>query len=534
MELKAVCTCENTVKNSENPAHTLKKGTVLYDNMQNARYLVGSVLGQGGFGITYIGFDFKLERKVVVKECFPLKAASRAASGKEVLLDCEAKEKVICQFVREGQMLARFRQENIVSVHDVVEQNNTAYLIIDFIEGITLRQYLDKMGKVSVYDALKIMQPIAKALIDVHTNKNHELATMIHRDIKPSNIMLSDKGAVLIDFGCSKYYREFTSNLTGILSINYSPLEMCTNDPLTPAVDVYAFCATIYRMITGVEVKGADARSYIELREKKESVTKPSELGIEIDTDIEKALIYGLALLPENRYKSMQELYKHLYASYEKKQIEDKYEKQMEFERIDEHLKLKVLYEDGGEVEYKAVVAFKFKDTQNEYVVYEDPMAPMDGEGNSELLVSLMREQEGGEVILEDVPDEEWERVQEVIMTLGKSDDKVAMENEPEEYQRKKMSVVGADGSVTEYEVVVAFEFKDTKQEYVIYRDPKEKKDSEGNTHVYATRIERDENGNPSTMGVTDEEFKRVLNVLQELSENKNGIVYDIDGVPII
>lgn len=110
---------------------------------------------------------------------------------------------------------------------------------------------------------------------------------------------------------------------------------------------------------------------------------------------------------------------------------------------------------------------------------------------------------------------------------------KSEFKNELENTKPKMMSVVNADGSITEYRVVIAFEFNDTKQEYVVYCDPKEYA-MEGDTEVYVTRIERDCNGKPSMLGVTDEEFKRVLKVLQELSENKNGIVYDIDGVPII
>ena len=231
-----------------NDEHQLPVGSIL-----SHRYYVGKALRQGGFGITYVGVDEKygLNKKIAIKEFFPSGIASRmsrysedvSVTGKDQAFFYD-KEKA--KFLKEAQILAKFSNvRNIVSVTDIVSEHNTIYIIMEFLEGMDLDEYLHIHGRMSFDEAFVLLKQIMLSLGRIHAEG------LIHRDISPSNIkILQDGTAVLLDFGAA---REFDSNdersMSIILKPGYAPPEQYGSRGQGKSTDVYALCATIYKMI---------------------------------------------------------------------------------------------------------------------------------------------------------------------------------------------------------------------------------------------------------------------------------------------
>ncbi len=235
--------------------------TELIDNSEDAlaveadiklcggKYELKKVLGKGGFGITYLGRHTGLDKPVAIKEYFPKDVFRRQENGTQVSYSNKAaSRKNIERFLREARTMANLKHEGIVSVTDVFEENGTAYYVMDYVEG----QSLEDRGRLSKTAALKYVHQVADALRYIH-EKN-----ILHMDIKPANIMVnSDDHAVLIDFGISKHYDEQgsieSSTVVGF-SAGYSPVEQMTPGGVSffsPATDIYALGATIYRIVSG-------------------------------------------------------------------------------------------------------------------------------------------------------------------------------------------------------------------------------------------------------------------------------------------
>ena len=188
---------ENT--NPEEAFH-LMPGSII-----GKRYVVGKVLGFGGFGVTYIGFDSLLEKKVAIKEYLPSEFATRVPSQTKVSIYAGEKTEQFGQgmarFVEEARKLAKFNETSeIVNVYDCILENETAYIIMELLEGESLKSYLERNKKLSVEEAEKIILPVFKSLHSVHEEG------LIHRDIAPDNIFLTTDGRVkLLDFGAARY-----------------------------------------------------------------------------------------------------------------------------------------------------------------------------------------------------------------------------------------------------------------------------------------------------------------------------------------
>ncbi len=282
------------------PAHHLKPGTRLA-----GRYLVGCALGEGGFGITYLGRDEKLDMHVAVKEYYPKGYANRAntASAK---VECAAEgenravfEKGRERFLREARSLAKFSGEaGIVDVRDFFEENNTAYIVMEYLEGETLAAYLKRKGKLTMQESLDLLLPVMRSLQRIHTQG------IIHRDISPDNIMLAGGRVKLLDFGAARSVSGAENHsLSVMLKPGYAPEEQYrSKGEQGPWTDVYALCATIYRCITGVTPDDAAQRVF------SDDLKAPSTLGASISPAQERALLKGMALYRKDRWQSVDEM----------------------------------------------------------------------------------------------------------------------------------------------------------------------------------------------------------------------------------
>lgn len=294
----------------ERDYYLLYKGVVLKN-----RYEIQGPIGQGGFGITYIGLDRTLNMRVAIKEFYPQGAVIRnnSISNNITVSGIDKKEffyKEKKQFLREARILAQFNdQEGIVDVIDFFEENNTAYIIMKYVEGITLKKYIKQNGVMSIQDILELLVPVMEALDVVHQNG------VIHRDISPDNIMIQVNGRVkLMDFGAARAYTEFGGkSLSIVLKLGYAPPEQYqTHGIQGPWTDIYALSATIYSCITGHRPPDAVERVM------EDSIKTPSELGIRIPLKMEYAIMKGMNVKTRDRYQNLREFTQDLYEEYGK------------------------------------------------------------------------------------------------------------------------------------------------------------------------------------------------------------------------
>lgn len=283
----------------------LRRNTVLH-----GRYLVGNILGQGGFGITYIGFDLLLNIKVAIKEYFPMGNVSRDHNFSNELqwnpsqLN-QDQQKAGCEnFLKEARKMAKIDSiPGIVRVRDTFFENKTAYIVMDFVEGVTLKASLLKSGPMKYSECIAMLMPLMKSLSEVHKQG------LIHRDISPDNIMIQPDGSLrLLDLGAAK---DINVNREGVSQMvtkkGFSPAEQyMESGSIGGFTDVYAMCATIYYCITGKVVPDAMERLMQDplnfALPMKENLTKEAE----------EILRAGLAVKAEERIQSMEELVSRL------------------------------------------------------------------------------------------------------------------------------------------------------------------------------------------------------------------------------
>jgi serine/threonine protein kinase len=224
--------------------------------LQGGKYIIERVLGQGGFGITYLATQTSLQRKVAIKEFFMKEFCSRDEATLTMLTSSVGSSKQVEQyrkkFIKEARNLARLNHPNIISVIDVFEENGTEYYAMPYLAGGSLLDFVKAHGMLSETMALKYIRQIANALKYMHEEEH-----ICHYDVKPANILLDDKdNAVLIDFGISKNYdsagHETTTTPVG-MSEGYAPIEQYQQnvEEFSPASDVYALGATLYFLLHG-------------------------------------------------------------------------------------------------------------------------------------------------------------------------------------------------------------------------------------------------------------------------------------------
>ena len=285
----------------------LSSGIHLLDGV----YQVNRVLGQGGFGITYQGIDTRLNRPVALKEFFPegcwREGTTVVSAGRwTVRTYSDAKQK----FLQEGQTLGQFNHPGVVRVFYYFEENNTAYMVMEYLQGRSLADLLSQRGgKLSESEALHYIQKICQALEVLHQSQ------FLHRDIKPDNIMLTqDQRVVLIDFGAA---RDFTSRnskrFTAMFTPGYAPLEQYGQAlKFGTFTDIYALGATLYHLLTGVVPPSAVERAAgIKLKSVR-------ELNPQISPHVSQAVSKALAMEVKQRAQSVQEFLNLLQSEHNK------------------------------------------------------------------------------------------------------------------------------------------------------------------------------------------------------------------------
>ena len=275
----------------------LRAGTVL-----NGRYIVGRVLGQGGFGITYLALDTQLNAKVAIKEFMPGEIATRQGTTVSVMMDTKSEEFAYGaeRFQEEARTLAKFiGNPNIAAVTSYFDENDTSYFVMDYIEGISFKTYIaNHGGKISVDETLNVMIPVLRALTAVHAEG------FIHRDVTPDNIYITKDGMVkLLDFGSARYsIGDKSKSLDVILKVGYAPKEQyIRRSRQGPFTDVYSCAACFYAAITGfLPPESLERLDHDEL-------VPISQTGIEIPEYLDKAILKGLAVQPEDRFQNAAE-----------------------------------------------------------------------------------------------------------------------------------------------------------------------------------------------------------------------------------
>ena len=303
MELYAdtLCVCPTCGYVEGTPAEEavhMEPGTLLHD-----RYIVGRVLGYGGFGVTYIGWDGRLEQKVAIKEYLPSEFSTRMPGRSQVTVfngdKSEQFHDGLHKFVEEARRLAKFQNEpGIVKIFDSFEENDTAYIVMEYLDGETLTSYLKRNKTVPGDWAVQMLTPLMESLQVVHAEG------LLHRDIAPDNVFLTRDGQVkLIDFGASRYATTSHSrSLTVIIKPGYSPEEQYrSRGDQGPYTDVYALAATLYKMMTGKTAPDAMERRAKYESQNKDILEEPRKLNKHITRNHQNAILNAMNVRIEDR-----------------------------------------------------------------------------------------------------------------------------------------------------------------------------------------------------------------------------------------
>lgn len=256
--------------------------------LQNGKYIIQQVLGQGGFGITYRALQVNLKRSVVIK------------TPNEYLQNDPEYDKYIEKFIAEGQLLARLSKDphpHIVGIIELFQESNIYCLVMEFISGENLFQIVKRKGALPEAEIITYIRQIGAALIMIHE------AGLVHRDAHPGNIMIKDNGkAVLIDFGIAKQIIPATQSSTDKSAHErFAPYEQRYKGSRDPRVDIYCLAASLYYGVTGQYPTNSLARKLDD-----ELLIAPQEIIVTISNELNQAILKGMALEARDRPESMQ------------------------------------------------------------------------------------------------------------------------------------------------------------------------------------------------------------------------------------
>lgn len=279
----------------------------------NQRYIIKKVLGEGGFGITYLGWDEVLEMPVAIKEYYPEGMVGRRPQGREehTLYTYEDGKRIVYEkgkeaFLKEARMLSQFfGLEGIVLVRDYFQENETAYIVMEYIEGTSVKEQVREKGAYSVEETLELMKPVLQALHTVHEKG------LIHRDLSPDNIIVNSQGKLkLIDFGAARYASaQEQKTITLMYKRGFAAFEQYRVKGEQGAwTDVYGIAATMYFMMTGkIPEESAD-------RVIRDELVSLAELFEEkVSQRVSDVIGKAMAVLPEERYQDIEKFYRELY-----------------------------------------------------------------------------------------------------------------------------------------------------------------------------------------------------------------------------
>lgn len=313
------------------------------------RYVIGTVVGFGGFGIIYRAWDERLDTMVAIKEFYPAGIVQRIPQQSEVIVHSGNGKKEfdngITRFLDEARNMAKFSTHpNIMNVYDFFEENHTAYIVMEFLNGISLKQYVKSMGgKIEINTAVEIISSVCEALKEIHSTG------IIHRDISPDNIFICEDGKIkLIDFGAARFSTgEEEKTLSIILKPGFAPPEQYRSKSRQgPWTDVYALAATLYRIITGV-IPEESVNRIVE-----DNVQTPEDLDSQISVNLSNAIMKGMALNQDLRFQSIEQFQD---AILDKKKVTDlkKEVKKRKGKRIAGISLVSILLLAGGLVSYQ-------------------------------------------------------------------------------------------------------------------------------------------------------------------------------------
>lgn len=298
---------QNQINNQFLPVHT---------KLQE-RYEILKVNGEGNFGITYIGWDCLLESKVAIKEFFPVSRVRRDVSKGETevyVFQEKEYEQILEKYLEEARKLSKLNQiDGIVSIRDFFYANHTAYIVMDYIEGTSIRDYIQENGTVSEHEVKQMLKPIFGSLSKIHEQG------IIHRDISADNIMITDDNhVILVDFGSARQINlDEDKSMTVMIKRGYSAPELYrSHGEQGPYTDVYAVCATIYYMLTG---KSPDEAIDRILEDETESLVKMK--GVRASKEFRRNVMKGISLKAKERFATMKELENALYTEKKKSRV---------------------------------------------------------------------------------------------------------------------------------------------------------------------------------------------------------------------
>lgn len=269
------------------------------------KYIVGKTIGYGGFSVTYLAYDYSLEKKIAIKEYLPSEFATRAVGSSTIsIFSGDRTDQFnggIEKFIDEAKRLAKFKgTTGITDVYDVFRENNTAYIAMEYLEGQTLKEFLLDNGKIDYQKAVDMMIPIIRTLKKVHEKG------ILHRDIAPDNIFITSNGEVkLIDFGAARQATStnHSKSLSVIVKPGYAPPEQYrSRGEQGPWTDVYGCGATLYKMITGVTPDDSMERC------SKDTLELPSKYAGDISENVENAILNALNIEIDDRTPDMERL----------------------------------------------------------------------------------------------------------------------------------------------------------------------------------------------------------------------------------
>jgi eukaryotic-like serine/threonine-protein kinase len=300
--------CATPLKTAHTKTLDLPTDTVLLNGKD--RYKILNKIDRGGFGITYRAVNQTTSEVIVIKERFPDKGGRKGTKVQWGIKYIGQKQEAIKEFKDEAQVLAKCKHESIVRYHDCFEENDTCYIVMDFIKGKSVRKLIDEQKKLPELQIRRYFLQLAEALQEIHNQKT------LHRDIKPENIMIESVGdrAILIDFGAAREFEEsITEDHTQLLTASYAPIEQYgRRQKRTASADIYSLCASMYHAISGCVPPTAMDR-FLSQKDKNINLLQPlSQLGASITHELEEIILMGMEMEVKQRFLNADQLIEYL------------------------------------------------------------------------------------------------------------------------------------------------------------------------------------------------------------------------------